>query len=526
MSFELEALFTSPAAFALSTPSPLQRALCRAADGRPLDNVLDDEACHLHFGCNAEELGKVLPALVVLIAGVRGGKSLIASAAAVKAALSADLSALLSHEIARVAIIAPTVDNASATFRLLAGSIESAPLLRRLVDGEIGSDSLTLRRADGRLVEIVVVAAHRGAVTVRSRWLAGFVLDEVALFGVESTGAAVNAEEILRAAETRLVRGAQGWLVSSPYGPAGLLHDLWRLHFGKPGSVLVVHAPTRALNPAFCVEKIEEVRRRDPDAAAREYDAAWLDPDTAFFDGSTIDAATRESPLEEPPLEGVAYAAAWDAATRGNSWTLAIARRTDEGTERTVIAGAWQWTGSRQAPLDPGVVIDEIAAILRRYGVSDVYCDGWSADALRPIARGAGFQLRERTRTTDERTALFTQAKTLLATASLALPPHAILVADLKAVRKRVLGNGIRVDLPRTTNGRHCDFAPSVVLVIEAAAAARTRADAGPIPELAIYRSPLDDGGFAGSMRSLFDDGTAIAADLTTVVNNLARTGR
>jgi len=35
------------------------------------------------------------------------------------------------------------------------------------VEGE-----LLLRRPDGRIVEIVVVAAHRGATTLRSRWLA------------------------------------------------------------------------------------------------------------------------------------------------------------------------------------------------------------------------------------------------------------------------------------------------------------------------------------------------------------------
>jgi hypothetical protein len=114
----------------------------------------------------------ILPRLVEVVAGVRGGKSLMASAAALKAAPSADLGQLVPHEIARVPIVAPTVDNATATYRLLAGAIQASPVLRPLLVGEPTNDTVMVRRADGRVVEIVVVAAHRGAITIRSRWLA------------------------------------------------------------------------------------------------------------------------------------------------------------------------------------------------------------------------------------------------------------------------------------------------------------------------------------------------------------------
>ena len=85
---------------------------------------------------------------------------------------------------------------------------------------------------------------------MRSGWMAGFVLDEAALFGEASAGAAVNAEEIIQAAETRILPGGQGWVVSSPYGPTGLLYNLYTKHWGKPGRVLVVRAPTLALEAA------------------------------------------------------------------------------------------------------------------------------------------------------------------------------------------------------------------------------------------------------------------------------------
>jgi hypothetical protein len=175
--------------------SPLQLAIARAADGRPIGDVLDEVACLAHFGCGCDALGLTLPVLVVLIAGVRSGKSLIAGAAAVKSALTADLSQLKPHEVARVAVVAPTTDNADATFRLLVGHVRASATLSALIVGKTTSDTIVLRRPDGREVEIVVVAALRGAVTLRSRWLAGFVFDEAALFGEEQAGAAITAEE-------------------------------------------------------------------------------------------------------------------------------------------------------------------------------------------------------------------------------------------------------------------------------------------------------------------------------------------
>ncbi|HEY1692258.1 MAG TPA: hypothetical protein VGG39_08850 [Polyangiaceae bacterium] len=488
----LEHLLTSPAGFDLGTASRLQRALCRAADGlRVRPELIDDEALQRHFRCERSQIGLSTPVLVVIVAGVRGGKSLLAACAAVKGCMTGDLSALRKHEVPRFAIVAPTVDNATATFRLLVGHVQASPVLSRLVVKDPSDDTLLLRRPDGHVVEIVVVAAHRGAVTLRSRWLVGFVLDEVALFGAEATGAAINAEELLRAGETRLVPGAQGWIISSPFGPSGLLYDLWREHFGNPGAVLVVHAPTRALNPSFPQAKIDAVRRRNPDAAAREYDAEWIDADTAFFDGTLIDAATRATPLEEAPVPGAAYAAAWDAATRGNSWTLIVARAEAADVQpqlvgstaeerprqllelpRVRIALARQWTGSKKSPLDPDATIAEIAGILATYGVKSVRCDSWGADALQALARRHGITLREVSSTQAEQFARYDAVRTLLTTSRLELAPHPVLATDLKGVRKKALANGIKPELPKTSDGRHCDFAPALTLACEAAPSA------------------------------------------------------
>ena len=280
-----ERLLVDPTGFNLTTASPLQLALTRAADGRPIGAGLDDAGVERHFGCERSRIGLVAPTLVVVVAGVRGGKSLLASCAAVRSCLDADLSGLKPHEIPRFAIVAPSVDNARVVFQHLTGSVMASPRLSRMVVGKSATidvadggrakptvDTLVLRRPDGRVLEIVVVAAGRGGITLRSRWLVGFVFDECALFGSEIAGAAVNAESLLHAAEPRLLPGAQGWLISSPYGPQGLLYEMYKEHFGNPGEVLVCHAPTRALNPSYPEAKIEALRRRRPDVAAREHE--------------------------------------------------------------------------------------------------------------------------------------------------------------------------------------------------------------------------------------------------------------
>lgn len=470
-------------AFADLPASPLQLAIARAADGRPLAGVLEPEALRAHFG--VDELEPVMPELVVLVCGVRAGKSFLASCAAIKGALTADLEALKPHEVPRFAIVAPTVDNARATFRILVGIVRGSKVLRAMVvprkkgseDADATLDTLELRRPDGRRVEIVVVAAHRGAVTMRSRWLVGFVLDEVALFGAEATGAAVNAEELLRAGETRLVPRAQGWLISSPFGPSGLLYELWREHFGKPGEVLVVHAPTRAMNPSFPEKKVDAVRRRDADTAAREYDAAWLDATTALLDGRQLDAATRKAPAQRPPVAGVRYVAAGDAATRGNAWTLVVghAERAApvvvdgvrlEQPLRVVVDGAWQWIGSKSAPLSPATVLEEQAAILRPYGTRTIFQDHVMLDALRDLARQHKLYLEEQR---GEQLETYMQLRTAVASSALELPPDAFVRQDLAGIRRKVTSSGTRIELPTTANGRHSDFAPAIALLVRRA---------------------------------------------------------
>lgn len=461
MMLTIEDLFAG-AGFADQPASPLQLAICRAAVGQPLGNVLSREELDRYFG--TADVPAAVPQLVVLVAGVRGGKTFLAACAAIAGCLRADCSRLKRYEVPRFAIIAPRTDVAGATFAILLGIIRNSPVLARMVEGEPTTDTIVLRRPDGIRVEIVVVAASSGGVTVRNRWMTGAVLEEVAQFGAEATGAAVNAEEILRAAQTRLLPGAQAWLISSPYGPQGLLHALWKRHFGKPGAVLVVHAPTRAMNPSFPQATIDAIARDNPDVAAREYMAEWVDADSAYFESALVDAATRAEPLILPPGAHGGIGAGTDAGTRGNAWTLALAWK---DRSRTIVGGCWQWTGSKASPLSPKAVWSDIATICRRYLVNVIAADGWSFDANRDFARAEGLQLVE-ARSAD-RDSRYQALRALLASGSLELPPDPVVRSDLLGVRKVATSSSVKIVLPRTADGRHCDHAPAIAIAIERA---------------------------------------------------------
>jgi hypothetical protein len=465
----LEDLFSAPKFAGVDTASPLQLAICRASEGLPIGNELTDDEVEAHFGCARSRIGLSAPLVVVIIAGVRSGKSFLVSCGAIRDAFRADLSSFKPWERGRHAIVAPTVDNAMATFHILRGIVEASPVLRPMIVGEPTQDSLVLRRPDGKQVEIVVVAAHRGAVTLRSRWLTGATLEEVAFFGIESTGAAVNAEEMFRTATSRPLPGTQVRLVTSPLGRSGLAFDLYQHHFGKPGDVLVVHAPTLAMNPKFPASIIEALRARDPDAAAREHDAAWIDADTALLPSAMVDACTRSSPLVRPADPSCSNVCAGDLGFRGNATTVIVGHAVRSGPERSriVLDAGWEWKGSKQAPLSPDVVFADIASKVKPYGIREIHCDGHSFDACRVIAAGVGLRLVQKH--VADRDAGYALLSTAVANGPSAIELPSNVNADLKSIRRVVTPNGMRIQLPITPDGRHADFAPSVALAVLAA---------------------------------------------------------
>jgi hypothetical protein len=177
-----------------------------------------------------------------------------------------------------------------------------------------------------------------------------------------------------------------------------------------------------------------------------------------------VDACMRKSPEVRPREEGHTYFAAMDPATRGNGWTLAIATKDWRG--RVVVVGGWEWKGSVSEPLDPGKVLREVADIVTPYGITAIFSDQVMGDALQALARQAGLHLLQRTYVEKERARKYLTIRTHLDRKMIELPPIKAMRTDLLHVQKKPTPAGIGVRLPMTSDGRHCDWAPTLMLVL------------------------------------------------------------
>lgn len=460
-SSSLEWKLTDANAFGLTTASDLQRAICRVADGRPLGRLADSRVVRRAFG-NVDELPDEKPREVTVLSGIRTAKSLTAACGAFHMSQTCDVSQLGPGEIPRVSVVSLQKDLADVVFDHLVGRAQASPLIRPLIIGEPSTDSIHFRHPSGRPIEVKVLAGARAGATLVARWSAGAIFDEFPRM-VGGDDGVVNWNDSRDAVLLRLLPNAQIWNIGSPWAPFGPAYELVTEYFGKPSrAMVVVRAPAPDMNPFYWTPARVEAAKADPDVYRTDVLAEFATAEESLFSATSVDACTR-TVLTLPPKPGNTYYAAMDPATRGNGWTLAIATR-EAG--KTVVVRAEEWMGSKHEPLDPGIVLAEIAGILASYNLQSVDSDQWMGDALVTLGRQVGLNIATWRFTERERAEKYLAIRTRLDSGELELPPVPKMRTDLLHVRKRLTPGGMSVVLPQTSDGRHCDFAPTLMLVL------------------------------------------------------------
>lgn len=225
------------------------------------------------------------------------------------------------------------------------------------------------------------------------------------------------------------------------------------------------------MNPSWWTpERCEALRLREPDAHRTDVEGEFMTPEENLLSGDLLDACTRSGPVNLPYNPLAAYWAAMDPATRGNSWTLVIGTR--DGAKRKV-AFAKQWTGTATAPLSPKATMREIGEALRTYGLHSVESDQYQVDSLKDIGRdvvledGTPWPVRilQTDLNSQEKAQRYLSLRTKLGEGEIELSPLPEMQTDLRRIVRRVTQAGIVIDLPRTGDGRHCDYAPALMLV-------------------------------------------------------------
>lgn len=465
---DLETLLISPEWFGLTTASALQRAICRILDGLPLGDLAThpDVVGALGGEGAIAALPTVRPTEFLLLAGIRTGKSLLDALIGIRSSLTCDVSKLGPGEVPRVAIVSTKVKTARETWNHVSGRILASPRLRAMLVGDPKADSLRIRHPSGRPVEICVSAGSRAADNLIGCWLAAAIFDEAPrMVGAED--GVVNLDEARTAIAGRMLPGGQIVMSGSPWAPFGPVYKIVNEHHGKPtAQMVVVRGTGPQMNPGeWTPERCAELKARKPDAYEVDVLTNFLDPEAGIFTEPELKACAI---LDQcAPCERFHYSASMDPATRGNSWTLTVGALDDRGALRVELAH--QWTGSSAAPLSPRVVFGEMAALLAAYRVTVVRSDEWAADALRDLASEHKLWLQYDSSIASETNECARRLRDRVTERTIELPADNMqLLRDLHTMRKVVTQTGHRIELPVTSDGRHCDYVPALLKLVGA----------------------------------------------------------
>lgn len=477
-SMTLEMLFTHPGAFGVTTATPLQRAICRVADGQPIGDLAKHPDVVAAMGDVTKLRGR--PRELLVLAAIRTAKSLMAAAIATRAAMTCDLSKLRPGETPRVSIISLDKDKARAVFDHLVGTLMSKPALRGLMVGEPSADAVTLRHPSGKPVEVMVVAGSKAGGSLVARWSAGCIFDEAPRMNGEEDGV-VNYDDAHRAVLGRLLPGAQIVAIGSPWAPRGPIYDAVQEFWKSPTeSLVVVRGTGPAMNPYWWTPaRCEELRQTSEQAYRTDVLGEFADAESTLIPQEQIERAARKSPERIAWADGHQYVAAMDPAVRRNAWTLVVCTRRyyeDAGKQRLCVVLARQWIPTAAAPLEAEEVVAEIARTLAEYKLEQVWTDQWASDVLRSIGHRHGLNIVRDEANGPRRVEMYESLRTRFADDGIEIPDVPNLRADILGIRKRVTMSGLAIELPRTADGRHADYAPALAL-----AASKGLAD-GPVP--------------------------------------------
>ena len=371
----------------------------------------------------------------MLCLGRRSGKDRMASVVGCYEA-TANAATHLAHvpkgEQVSVVIVANSRPQARICHRLIS-SYFARPSLRHLV---VSNSADTLELSNGMAIRTLACTSR----TARGEAVAVAIFDEAAWF-LDGDGSPMSGAELYDAIgpATAQFPHAKLMFLSTPRWSTGWFADLCRqAASGAHSDMRYWHATTRTMNPTISDAFLERERAKDPARHAREYEARFASGVGSVFDADTVRAAVRSDRVATVILPTNRYVGAIDVAYVGDTFALAVGHMDGE---RLIVDQVEGWRGSKSQPLKHAGVLDEVAAIARRYNAW-VALDQYAAE---PVAQG----LAERGISPIRkpwRNELKTDAVTLLRQMfyghRVELPPHSPLVAELLTLEQRLLPSG------------------------------------------------------------------------------------
>lgn len=433
------------------------RVIDKAMFGLPLD---DDELATFKTLTGRDEAPTETASEIWLVVGRRGGKDVKSAALAVYlATIGAEVygwrKRLVPGERGVVQLLAVDRDQAGVAFRYIAGFFEK-PIFASMVKRRTAD---TIELNNGFTVEVTTSDARR----VRGRTVVAAICDEVAFWRSENTQSPdIDVYRALKPA-TATMPGAMIIGISSPYARRGLLWQKYSRHYGKPGKVLVVQAPTWIMNPTVKRdgEIILEAYETDPEAASAEYGAQFRSDLESLLGLDAVRACVNENIRERPPERRHRYVAFCDpSGGSADSMTLAIAHKEGSTAIMDVIREV-------KPPFSPEAVVSEFAAVLKLYRLSTVIGDRYAGEWVREIFRNHGvfYQHSEKAKS-----AIYLDMLPLINSRAVDLLDNERLVRQLVNLERR-MGRSTGRDIIDHPPGHHDDVANAVAGAATLAAA-------------------------------------------------------
>jgi hypothetical protein len=224
---------------------------------------------------------------------------------------------------------------------------------------------------------------------------------------------------------------------------------------------------------------VETERARDPENAAREFDAQFMSVGAdAFFDPLTLDRCVdKDMEIGFLPEPGDIVASGADLGFAKNSSALAIVHTRDRWIS---LADLREKKPADGTLLKPSVVCREYAEIVKAHQGSVVMADQhYKATAVEHLAEeGIGF----RDAPTSPAVA-FIAARTAMREDRVRIPNLPRLLRQLRETKiKRGSGGTVTIILPKWPTGEHGDLAAAFVLAVYQAMSGEVAQAAAPQP--------------------------------------------
>ncbi len=453
-----------------------QKVIAKIAFGRanPSDLSGEERTLALEMFGGVEQVSDRARKYVLLRLGRGSGKTTMCSAFAVYTAVTFDVSSAGPGSIPYVIVVAPDRETAKLSIRMAREMIRSNPALERLVVSD-QDQLIQLRRPDGRSVRIESFAASRGGASVRGRDIMAFIFDEAEFFASNAEGAqkeyTVNDKDIFDAMTPRLMKGAVGMLISTPWPVETLMGTMFNQNWSKCESAVAIKAPTILVrgDDAHIREIIESESLRDPENARREFycEVEWSSGGE-FFDVNAF-VSSKEDVKRFPLPYDSKYPVAVGCDLGFTRDSSAICVVNYDGKYYRLLFTE-ELRPKPGAPLKPSEVIKRFAEIAHRYGATGVVADSYYRESLKEHLEKHKLVVFGAPEGTKGKAEVFQRTRAVLHEGFCKIPEATInnrMIQQAKMITSvPSVGGQVTIKIPRKVGMGHGDIVSAWVLAV------------------------------------------------------------